>query len=50
MDCAKSDSDNDIKPKGVVSTIVAPDSYETETSDTHIEFTNTTEMFSPERN
>ena len=48
MDYTKSDSDKDIKPQGVISTIVMPDSYETETSNTDVEFENPTETFSPE--
>ena len=38
MDYAKSNSDDYIKPQGIISKIIAPDSYETETSDTNIEF------------
>ena len=48
MDCTKSNSDDDIKPKGIFSKIVVPDSYETETSDTNVEFANPKETFSPE--
>ena len=48
MDYSKSYRDNDIKPQGVVSTAVVYNSYETETFDTHIEFANPTETFSPE--
>ena len=48
MDYTKSSSDDDIKPQGIVSKIVFPDSYETEMSDTSVEFANPTETFSPE--
>ena len=48
MDCTKSDSNNDVKPQDVFSTIVLTCSYETEISNTRIEFANPMEMFSSE--
>ena len=48
MDYTKSNSDDGIKPQCIVSKIVVPDSYETETSDTNVEFENPTDSFSPE--
>ena len=48
MDHTISDRDKDIKSQCVVSTIVVSDSYDTETSDTHVEFSNQIEIFSPE--
>ena len=48
MDYTKSSSDDDIKPQGIVSKIVVPESYETEMSDTNVQFASPTETFSPE--
>ena len=45
LECTKSDSDDDIKPQDIVSTIVTPDSHESETFDTNVEFANPTETF-----
>ena len=48
MNCTKSNRDEDIKPQGIFSKIVAPDSHETRTSDTNVEFSNPAETFSLE--
>ena len=48
MDCKKSNRDDYVKPQGIVSKIVVPDSCKTETFDTNVEFENRKEKFSSE--
>ena len=48
MDYVKSQWDDDIKPQGVASKIVAPDSYENPNPNTNSEVSTPTESFEPE--
>ena len=48
VDYTKSSSNDDIKPQGIVSKIVVPESHETGMSDTNAEFASPVETFSPE--
>ena len=48
MDYTKSECDDDIKPQGVVSNIIIPDSYENFDPNSNNEFSAPTESFVPE--